>query len=101
LLPDRGREILRAGSTSDANVRAELCWWRDLATLWPDMQNTGLCTPSNADWLTAAADRLAKHADFNWNRATQDGRVRLDDTINTLHEGRAELQRNTSSEDAG
>lgn len=91
----------RFNCTAGTGLTDELCWWKDLERSWPNTEHIEQCTRPTPSWLRAAAMRLEQHSDFDWNRRSESGRQRLDDTTSLLREALTELENKASPAEAG
>jgi len=101
LLREQELLVTRPFKMERQEVHDELCWWKDLERAWPNTEHIEQCTRATPSWLRAAATRLERHSDFDWNRRSESGRQRLDDTTNLLREALVELENEANPAEAG
>jgi hypothetical protein len=90
LLTEQELVVVEPHATMSPEVTDELCWWRDLTSLWPNTENISKCTAPTVPWLTSAVARLQGHPDFDWNRSSESGKARVADTVSVLRDALAE-----------
>lgn len=87
LLKEDDTAVLRAISTDKVDVHtAELRWWCDFAEIWPNTKLTEFCSSPIDQWISDTVYRLENDEMFDWNRKSEHGRIRLQDTKHLLLE---------------